>query len=257
MIRVGIVDDEPLAAERLQRLCALFDGVEVVGVAGGAREAVALVRKAQPDVLLLDIDMPEVDGLAFARDLRSSVPVGPSIVFVTAHEHFAVAAFALEATDYLLKPASAERLEQALRRALASPRSGDAPPLLSRRLEWWVLRGAELTRLTAEEVDLVEAERDYVRLHAGARSFLVRETMASLEQRLDTSTFVRVHRSLIVRREHIRSLRRTHGQWKVTLANGRTASVGRTFAPRLRTLVQGERTPQSEPRRALGRPPKP
>ncbi len=178
MLRVLIVDDETLAAERLVRLCAQLDDVEVAGVVNDGATALRQVGDLRPDVLLLDISMPDLDGMALARMLTKHAHP-PAIVFVTAHDGFAVEAFELAATDYLLKPVSLVRLRLAIARA-----STARPPQSAYLTELWAPRQREMVRLGVEAPDLVEAERDYVRLHARGYTYLLRTTLQELERRL-------------------------------------------------------------------------
>ena len=227
-MRVLIVDDEPLAIARLRRLCTGIDGVEVIGAASNGAMALEQIGALVPDIVLLDVTMPEVDGIAVARAVRRAAK-RPSIVFVTAHDNFAVLAFEVAATDYLLKPVQPERLEEALRRIPSNgPEPGTDNP------EIWVSHHSGLVRLERDAINLVEAERDYVRLHVGTRSYLLRSTIGEIEERLGSDAFTRVHRSFVVPRRLIRCLRRdAGGSWSVGLLDGRLVPAGRTFLPRL------------------------
>ena len=235
MLRVLIVDDEALAAERLTHLCGRLDGVEVVGTTAEGHAALSRIEALRPDLLLLDISMPGMDGMALARTLARRDD-RPAVVFVTAHDHHAVEAFELAAVDYLLKPVSLARLNTAVARAAAiRPVCADA--FLT---EIWAPHGQEMVRVGVETLDLLEAERDYVRLHAGGRTFLVRMTFGELERRLDPSHFVRVHRSSIVPLSHIRAVRRTAaGDWAMVLATGATVRVGRSFRGVVKKMAGG------------------
>ncbi|MET0178993.1 MAG: LytTR family DNA-binding domain-containing protein [Novosphingobium sp.] len=244
-LRTLIVDDEPLAVERLQIICAGLAGLTVVGTAGDGAAALRLVEALAPDLVLLDMTMPELDGLGVARRLGSS-PAPPAIVFVTAHEGFAVEAFDLDAVDYVLKPVAPERLERAIGRALArrraAPQAGDPPPS-DWVAEFWVPHRSELLRLAADDVTRIDAERDYVRLHVrdgagGARSYLLLQTIAGLEARLDPGKFIRVHRSVILRRDSIRGLRHDGlGVWSAELADGGTVRIGRTYLASVKAMA--------------------
>lgn len=234
MTRVLIVDDELLAADRLRRLCARIDGVDVTGTASDGAEALRLVGALQPDLVLLDITMPGLDGFAVAHAVRATGRMRmPAIVFVTAHACFAVDAFDVDATDYLLKPVSQERLARAIAKANVAPRQ----PALAEAREWWGPNGSGLVRIAAGSVDLVEAERDYVRLHVGNRSFLLRDTLTRLEHRLAAEGFLRVHRSALVPRGRMRAVRRDGSEWRIDLVGGRTVTIGRTYLPQLRATL--------------------
>lgn len=242
VLRTMIVDDEPLAIERMQVLCAEIDQLQVVGTASDGEAALRLARKLRPDLMLLDMTMPGMDGLSLARQLgRQDVP--PAVIFVTAHEDFAVEAFDLEAVDYVLKPVGAERLERAIDRAVArrdrvQPEAGG--DWLS---EFWVPHRSELLRIDAGQVERIDAERDYVRLHVGRtdgppRSYLLLQTIAGLESKLDPARFIRIHRSTILRRDCIRGLRHEGlGVWSVELDNGETQRIGRTYLRKVKAMA--------------------
>lgn len=240
-LRTLIVDDEPLAVERMQVLCAEIDGLSVVGTASDGEAAVMLAGKLAPDLVLLDMTMPGMDGLAVARELG-----GPAVIFVTAHEDFAVEAFDLDAIDYVLKPVSRERLERAVARVLArrgaqNKRGGGEGA--SRWLrEFWVPHRSELLRIEASQVERIDAERDYVRLHVGqggeARSYLLLQTIAGLEARLDPEQFIRIHRSTILRRDIIRGLRHEGlGVWSAELGDGDALRIGRTYLRKVKAMA--------------------
>ncbi len=211
-----------------------------MGTATDGREGLRMLEALSPDVALLDVDMPGLDGMALARAVAGA-STSPAVVFVTAHERFAVEAFDLAAADYLLKPVSLDRLDRALRR-LQPPRLPSAAPAQpGPSLDLWVPRNGNLVRIPTSTLDLVEAERDYVRLHVGTRSFLMSGTITSLERRLDPNLFVRVHRSWIVHWPHVSAMERlSTGGWSVVLQNGRHIPVGRTFVPRLHPLRRAD-----------------
>lgn len=237
-LRTLVVDDEPLAIERLQILCADLPGVNVVGTATDGAAALRLIAALQPDLLLLDIAMPDLDGMGVARAIaETSHP--PAIVFCTAYDDHAVAAFDMAAADYVLKPVTADRLARAIGRAraarLAGSLSAQAPAYLT---ELWVPHRAEMVRLSVGDIDRIDAERDYMRLHVGGRSFLLHHTIASLARKLDPETFVRVHRSTIVRRDAITKLRHDGlGSWSVVLPDGTELRVGRTFLSAVKSML--------------------
>ncbi|MFA7585290.1 MAG: LytTR family DNA-binding domain-containing protein [Novosphingobium sp.] len=235
-LRALVVDDEPLAVERMQVICAGLPGLSVVGTASDGAAALRLVDALSPDIMLLDMTMPEMDGLAVARALaRRQDP--PALVFVTAHDSFAVEAFDLDAVDYVLKPVSPERLERAIGRAMARrvPRERQPAEWLE---EFWVPNRSELLRILAADVDRIDAERDYVRLHVGDRSYLLLQTVSGLEARLDPEKFIRVHRSTILRRDRIAGLRHDGlGVWSAELADGNTVRIGRTYLARAKAMA--------------------
>lgn len=247
-MRTLLVDDEPLAIERLQLLCARIGGVEVIGTASDGDAALAAVAALRPDLVLLDVTMPGRDGLAVAEALAGQ-DSRPAVIFVTAHDQFAVAAFDCDAVDYLLKPVSAERLERALDRArqrqpdpavpaAAAGSSGTAPEPTRWLDEFWVPHRHELVRLAADAIDRIDAERDYVRLHCGERSYLLLHTIQGLEDRLDPARFIRLHRSTIVRRAAIAGLRHDGlGVWSAELTNGALIRIGRTYLARVKAMA--------------------
>ncbi|MGN3974679.1 LytR/AlgR family response regulator transcription factor [Tsuneonella sp. SYSU-LHT278] len=236
-LRALIIDDEPLAIERMQIICARIPELRVIGTASDGAAALRLIEALEPDLLLLDMTMPELDGLAVARALARR-PRRPAIVFVTAHEHFAVEAFDLEAVDYVLKPATPERLGRAIERALARRDVGTLRPRGTWLTELWVPHRSELLRIEVGQVSRIDAERDYVRLHVGERSYLLLQTIAGLEKRLDPAQFIRIHRSTILRRDCIRGLRHDGlGVWSIELADGEALRIGRTYLAKVKAMA--------------------
>ena len=235
-LRTMIVDDEPLAIERMQVLCAELEDLTVIGTASDGEAALRLAEKLKPDLMLLDMTMPGIDGLAVARQL-SRRDHRPAVIFVTAHEDFAVEAFDLEAVDYVLKPVAAERLERAVGRVIARRDrvAADGGEWLA---EFWVPHRSELLRIDAAQVERIDAERDYVRLHVGDRSYLLLQTIAGLESRLDPARFIRIHRSTILRRDRIRGLRHEGlGVWSAELDNGEALRIGRTYLRKVKGMA--------------------
>lgn len=238
-LRTLIVDDEPLAIERLQILAGQQEGVSLVGTASDGASALRMVGALAPDLVLCDIAMPDLDGLQVAAAIdRLDNP--PAVVFVTAFDRYAVAAFDVAAVDYLLKPVSSDRLERALVRVRAwrstEREQGRASPWIS---EFWVQNRGEMLRIDAGRVDLVEAERDYMRLHVGARSWLIHQTIKSLEERMDPERFIRIHRSKMVRRDGIIGLRHHgDGAWSVDLGEGGVHRIGRTYLHDVKAIMQ-------------------
>jgi two-component system response regulator AlgR len=242
-LKTLIVDDEPLAVERLQILCARLPDIQLVGTATDGEAALRLVEALLPDLLFLDIAMPGMTGLEVAAALEQS-SARPSIVFVTAFDAFAVAAFEAEAVDYLMKPVAPERLGRAIERVKDRRSAPAVQPLLDGRSdhvrEFWVPNRGELVRVEASAIEWIEAERDYMRLHTGDRSWLIHETITALEARLDPAIFLRVHRSAIVRRDAIARL--THdgqGNWAAELGSGATVRIGRTYLASARAAILG------------------
>ena len=238
-----IVDDEPLAVDRMRMICDQLPMVRVVGAASDGAQALVRIAELAPELVLLDLTMPERDGLSVARELAGRGNP-PAVIFVTAHDDHAVEAFDLDAVDYVLKPVEKERLERAIGRALArrgdAGGAGDASPWLE---ELWVPHRSELVRIGVSEVDRIDAERDYVRLHVGCgdgsgRSYLLLQTIAGLEARLDPDRFIRIHRSIILRRDRITGLRHDGlGVWSVETADGETPRIGRTYLAKVKAMA--------------------
>lgn len=246
-MRTLIVDDEPLAVERMQILCARIPALNVVGTASDGAAALRLCEALSPELVLLDMTMPEVDGLGVARGLARMSP-RPAVIFVTAHDHFAVEAFDCEAVDYVLKPVAQDRLERAVDRALArrdagAPAPSDTPAESEWIEEFWVPHRSELVRIAANDIDRIDAERDYVRLHVGqkdgaGRSYLLLHTIQRLEDRLDPERFIRLHRSTIVRRDRIAGLKHDGlGVWSAQLVDGELLRIGRTYLAKAKAMA--------------------
>lgn len=242
LLKTLVVDDEPLATERLQLLLARLGGIDLVGTASDGESACRMAEALHPDLLLLDIAMPGMDGIDVARELGRSAG-RPAVIFVTAFDQFAVSAFEVEAVDYLVKPVDPKRLERALERARAhlDQRGGVAPaaaPAGSYLDEFWASDLSGLVRIRAIDIDRVSAERDYMRLHVGTRSWLIHHSMAALEEGLDPALFVRLHRSAIVRRDFISGFQRNaSGRWIARLADGTEQPVGRLYADCVREIA--------------------
>lgn len=239
-----IVDDEPLAVDRLRLICDQLPSVRVAGTASDGAQALERIAELAPDLVLLDLTMPELDGLAVARRLAGQANP-PAVIFVTAHDNHAVEAFDLDAVDYVLKPVEKDRLERAIARALAR-RSGEGAAATRARSPWleelWVPHRSELVRIGVGEIGRIDAERDYVRLHVGQgegkRSYLLLQTIAGLEARLDPARFIRIHRSVILRRERICGLRHDGlGVWSVETLDGETLRIGRTYLAKVKALA--------------------
>jgi two-component system, LytTR family, response regulator AlgR len=236
-----VVDDEPLAVERLQLLLARVEGVSLVGTASDGEAALRIAEAVRPDLLLLDIAMPGMDGIEVARSLGAS-GVDPAVIFVTAFDNFAVAAFDVAAVDYLMKPVDPDRLARALDRArdiIARNRGGERRPAPTRYVEeFWVPDSSGLVRIAARDIDRITAERDYMRLHVGRRSWLIYRTIAKLEEELDPELFIRIHRSVILRRDTIAGLVRDGaGHWAARLADGHDIRIGRSHINEVKKLA--------------------
>ncbi len=251
MIHALIVEDEPQERRYLRRLLERERDVVVSGECASGGEALSAIREKRPDLLFLDVRIPGQDGFEVLSAL--SPEQTPAVVFVTAYDHYAVRAFEVHAVDYLLKPYDAPRFERAFRRArqrlerrdtlaahqqlrglLAQLRSGS-----ERTARFSIRTGERHIVVRAEDVDWIEAARNYVRLHVGPQSHLLRETMAEVEEALDQESFVRVHRSIIVNTERIRKLEHVTGQkWELVLADGRRLAVGANYREQIRRLLR-------------------
>lgn len=241
-LRTMIVDDEPLAIERLEILCNEHPIIEIVGTANDGVAALRLAQQLSPDLVFLDIGMPKMDGINAARAL-GLMDQKPAIVLVTAYDNFAVEAFDLDVIDYVLKPVSSERLGRAILRATTDAESQPVPTKgtesnASFAAEFWVSHRAELIRIAAMDIERIEAERDYMRLYTAGRSYLLHQTISALEQRLDPDQFQRIHRSHIVRRDLITGLRHEGGGvWHALLGEELSMRIGRKYLADVKRLA--------------------
>lgn len=250
-IRTIIIDDEELARERLRGLLAREPGIELIGEAADGRGAVDMIDKLKPDLIFLDVQMPELNGF----EVLGAVEAKPNVVFVTAHDKFALKAFDVHAVDYLLKPFDRERFQTALQRAVSkieSQKPAEKTAQLDAVLEEVRQPAKPLERLLVktegrvllikvEDIDWVEAADNYVSLHVGKESHMMRETMSSLESRLPPRKFMRISRSTIVNLERIQELHPMfHGEYVVVLKNGAKLSLSRTYRDKLDQLMGRE-----------------
>jgi len=236
-MRLLLVDDEPAALERLAALLGQVPDVEIVGAARNGREAAEAAEALRPDLVLLDIQMPERSGLAVAAALPPENR--PEIVFVTAFELYAADAFEVEAADYLLKPVRFDRLRQAIERArrrramrAAAARIEQAQdaPVQEDMDGFWVQVRAGYVRVPLSQIDWIEAAKDYVLLHTATRSHIHRATMTALERKLNPAELMRVHRSAFVRPARVRQvLRLGKGLISLVLEDGVEVAVGPSY----------------------------
>jgi two-component system LytT family response regulator len=247
-IQTIVIDDEPLARERLLKLLRAEPDVEVVGEAKNGREGLELIRQLKPGLVFLDVQMPELDGFGVLAELKAEER--PAVVFVTAFDKFALKAFEVHAVDYLLKPFDKERFQTALKRALeqiARSQPENVHEQLSALLQ--ELRPApQSDRLAVKsdgrvvfvkvtDVDWVEAADNYVSLHVGKDTHLLRETMTNIEQRLPREQFIRISRSTIVNLERIKELQPLfHGEYSVILRDGTKLTLSRSHRDKLQQL---------------------
>ena len=250
-IRALIVDDEPLARERISSLLAEDPDVEVIGECSDGREAVEEIRQRSPDLVFLDVQMAEMDGFAVLDELGEGRI--PAVIFVTAYDQHALKAFEFHALDFLLKPFDRERFDRALSRVkdhlqLATPGALNQRILnlledLKRPQPGYVDRlalktGGRVSFLKAEEIDWIEGEGNYARLHVAKQSHLIRETMNQLEGRLDPTRFLRIHRSTIVNTERIKEIQPLfNGAYGVLLKDGTRLTLSRGYRERLKVLT--------------------
>ncbi len=232
-LRTLIVDDEPAAVRRLARLCEALPSVAVVAGAGDGIAALRILDSGPVDLLLLDIEMPGMSGLALAERLVGRRPA-PAIVFVTAFDRFAIAAFAVDAAGYLLKPVDPDMLRATIDRVA---HRAPAPPRPPPDAVFWAPHRGSLLRLEGKDIDRISGEDDYARLHCGDRSYLVAERLYAIEQRLAGGSFIRIHRSTLVNRDRIAALELDGGSWAVRLASGEQVAVGRSFLATLRQAL--------------------
>ncbi len=218
-IRTIIVDDEPLARRGIGTRLGLAGGFVVIQECTGGREAIAAIRDLAPDLVFLDVQMPEVDGFAVVRAIGADRM--PTVVFVTAHDQHALAAFDAQALDYLLKPIDDDRFTRMVARIRGRVPGRGARILIRDR--------GRVTFLDPAELDWIEAKGDYARLHAGRRTYLLRETMAAFERSLDPAQFARIHRSTIVALAKVTGLRATAPrEWEVQLRDGTRLKLSRS-----------------------------
>lgn len=249
-LKVLVVDDEPLAREGLKLLLGRQSGVEAITEARNGREAIAAIRDQRPDLVLLDVQMPRVDGFAVVQAVGAQRM--PAVIFVTAHDQYAIRAFEIAAVDYLLKPVSEERFAQAFERAArrlgTSPSDESTRHVMAmldavvnppRRLTRFAVRAGERTLFVpVEDVDRIEALQNYVQVHAGSATHLLHVPMNTIETVLDPERFLRIHRSHIVNVQRIAQLWSiAHGQYLVELTSGERLQSGRTYGERIRRAL--------------------
>ena len=245
--RAVIVEDEPIARNQLRDLLSGVDWIECVGEAADGQAAIAMIDDAKPDLVFLDIEMPELNGL----DVLGRIQHDPAIVFTTAYDKFAVAAFELEAIDYLLKPFGRDRLFAALERVKRAVRDGGDIAVSSRAHEAMSqLSGSEpLTRIfvrdrgrivpiAVRDIERLEADDDYVAVHSRGRRYLVYLNLSEFEARLDPATFLRIHRSHVVNLDHVTALSNYDAtRLQVEMRGGVKLLASRTRSKELRHLV--------------------
>ena len=256
-IKTIIADDEPLAREKIRTLLAEDPDIELIGECADGIETVTAIRNQQPDLVFLDVQMPELDGFGVLKALRHSNM--PTLIFVTAYDQYALQAFEVHALDYLLKPFDRERFQKALQRAkehIRKEKSGEVNEKLltllqdlkseksnhheRKYLERLVIKaGGRVTFLKTAEIDWIEAAGNYIRLYIGKDSHLLRDTMNNIQTKLDPEKFLRIHRSTILKIDRIKELQPWHqGEYVVTLQNGKQLTSSRSYRHQLSTLLE-------------------
>lgn len=246
------MDDEPLARERIRRFLRSEEDIEVVGECADGRAAVESIEELKPDLVFLDIQIPELDGFGVVEAI--GVEEMPPVIFVTAFDRYALRAFDVHALDYLLKPYNRERFRKAVERARAQLAHGGGEDLNerlrslletlrpeSKHLERLMIKSSgRVFFLRTDELDWIESEGNYLKLHAGREAHLLRETMSRLASRLDPEKFVRIHRSTIVNIERIKELQPLFsGDYVVVLRDGTQLTLSRSYRDKLLELFGG------------------
>jgi two-component system LytT family response regulator len=233
-IRALVVDDEPLARSNLTVLLRRDPEIDVVRECGSGVEALAEIRGSKPDLVFLDVQMPECDGFDVLEMLGGELP--PAVVFVTAYDQYALRAFEAGALDYLLKPFDNARFDRALGRAkerIAHEKT--SPPVMER---FAVKSAGQVSFLKASEIDWIEAADYYSCLHVGARTHLLRRSMAELDEELDQTVFCRIHRSTIVKLDRVRGLKLNEsGEYDVLLEDGTKLRLSRRYRKELQSRL--------------------
>lgn len=249
-IRVLLVDDEPLAREMIREMLKDDSEVSIVGECVNGREAIEAIQEHNPDLIFLDVQMPEIGGFDVLEALKF-LPM-PHVIFVTAYDQYAVRAFEVHALDYLLKPFDRERFESAWQRAklhILTTRNGEMDQRIlaileelkagPKYLERLVIKsGGRVFFLDTDDIDWIEAEGNYVSVHTGKKSHLLRETISSLEAQLDPKKFLRIHRSSIVKIDRIKELQPWfHGEYRVILMDGTQLTLSRNYRENLQEAL--------------------
>ena len=256
-IKTIIADDEPLAREKIRNLLEEDPDIELIGECADGIETVTAIRNQKPDLVFLDVQMPELDGFGVLKALSDSDI--PTLIFVTAYDQYALRAFEVHALDYLLKPFDRERFQKALQRAkehIRKEKSGEVNEKLLTLLEdlkseksnnherkyldrLVIKAGGRVTFLKTEEIDCIEAAGNYIRLCIGKDSHLLRDTMNNIQTKLDPEKFLRIHRSTILKIDRIKELQPWyHGEYVVTLENGKQLTSSRSYRHKLSKLLQ-------------------
>jgi two-component system LytT family response regulator len=262
MYRALIVDDEPLARQRVRDLLSPHEDFVVLGECASGEAAILAIARDAPDVIFLDVQMPDFDGFQVAASVLETfdeTSALPLVVFVTAHDRFALRAFETAAVDYLLKPVGQSRLDESVKRirrlmgtrqrgtaSAASSATRDAvralgdlgaTPFIAQRFA--VRHRDGIVFIAARDIDWIDAAGNYMRLHVGRATYLIRSTMSAFERRLDPDQFVRIHRSAVVNVERVaRAQRSDHGDFIIQLVDGVRLTTSRSYSRRLRDAIR-------------------
>lgn len=249
-IKTVVVDDEPLACKRIVKLLEPDEEIELTAVCSNGEEAIQEINNNRPDLVFLDIQMPEIDGFNVLQNIKTDNP--PAIIFVTAYDEYALKAFEVHALDYLLKPFKETRFRRALNRAKESIRQEDGSAIhkkVQSLLDSFDSSNKHLSRLMVKssgrffflnvgEIDWIESAGNYVRIHTGGKNYLIRDTMLNMENKLDSDTFFRIHRSAIVNIAKVKELEQWfHGDYMVIMNNGKKLTMSRNYKELLQRFV--------------------
>jgi two-component system LytT family response regulator len=252
-IRALIVDDEPFARERVRQLLDGDPEIEIAGECGDGLQAIAMINEQAPDLLFLDVQMPELDGFELLEKVEAARM--PVIIFLTAYDQYAIRAFEACALDYLLKPCAEDRFAKSVRRAkallglspeecppaslLSLPAPPEAPSSEQKFLERLVVKsGGRVYFFRVEEIDWIEAQGNYARIYVDRAAYLLREPLSHLERALDPRRFVRIHRSTIVNVDRIKELQPMfHGQYTVVLRDGAEITLSRRYRRQFEAVI--------------------
>lgn len=252
-IKTLIVDDEPLARDRVKRFLRDEYDISVIGECGNGKQAVEAIRQKKPDLVFLDIQMPEKNGFEVVKSLDEDEM--PAVIFVTAYDQYALQAFDVHALDYLLKPFNRERLHKAVyhaREHIEAKKIGTLDARLAsliadlrqekKYLERLVVKSVgRVYFLKVDDIDWIEASGNYVKLHSGRESHMIRETMNGIEAKLDPEKFLRIHRSTVVQIDRIKELHPMFsGDYSVILRNGTELALSRNYRERLLELFENQ-----------------
>lgn len=241
-IRTIVVDDEPLACKRLVKLLEQDPEIKVIEVCADGKEAIEKINEKQPDLVFLDIQMPEINGFDVLQNLDQDHV--PAIIFVTAYDEYALKAFEVHALDYLMKPFSEERFNDSLKRAKAAIKQESKTAINSKvenLLEYLEPSRESLSRilvkssnryffLKVNDIDWIESAGNYVRIHSGDKNYLIRDTMINMEKKLDSDLFFRIHRSTIINVDKVKELEQWfHGDYMVIMHSGEKLTLSRNY----------------------------